>query len=187
MLVSHGVTVERATERDASLLANLLELYIHDLSDVFPIEIGGDGRFGYGTLPLYWSKPDTHFAFLFRRHAKVAGFALVTRGSPATSNPEDLDLAEFFVLRSARRSGVGRIAASLLFNQLPGNWVVRVCEANSAALAFWENAIARYTRGAPSKSLWPGKHHLFCVHSFRSVDPESPGLLDSPPPDRFVR
>jgi len=170
MRVKHNVTLELATERDATLLANLLELYIHDLSEVFPIELGVDGRFGYASLPLYWSRPDTHFAFLFRLNSRIAGFALVTRGSPATSDLQDLDLAEFFVLRSYRRSGIGRIAASLLFDRLPGHWVVRVSEANSAAVPFWEDTISRYTHGAASKRMRPGKQHLFHVHSFRSAD-----------------
>jgi len=170
MLVKRNVTLERATESDAILLANLLELYVHDLSEVFPVELGVDGRFGYGSLPLYWSEPDTHFGFLFRLNSRIAGFALVTRGSPATSDPQDLDLAEFFVLRSYRRSGIGRIAASLLFDRLPGHWVVRVSEGNSAAVPFWEDTISRYTHGAASKRMRPGKQHLFHVHSFRSAD-----------------
>jgi hypothetical protein len=42
------VTLDAATEADAELLSNLLELYIHDLSGVFPsVELGANGRFGY--------------------------------------------------------------------------------------------------------------------------------------------
>jgi hypothetical protein len=32
------------------ILANLLELYIHDFSEFHDSEIGADGRFGYGTF-----------------------------------------------------------------------------------------------------------------------------------------
>ena len=54
-----AVSLDAATRSDALLLFNLLELYIHDLSDVFPhIELGPDGRFGYERLPLYWSEPE---------------------------------------------------------------------------------------------------------------------------------
>jgi len=170
MLVENNVTIKLATERDATLLANLLELYIHDLSEVFPVELGVEGRFGYGKLPLYWTQPDTHFAFLFRFDARIAGFALVARDFAAIADSH-LDLAEFFVLRSYRRSGVGRLAAYLLFDHLPGDWVVRVSEANSAAVLFWESTISRCACGAALKTRRPGKHHLFHVHSFRSADP----------------
>jgi GNAT superfamily N-acetyltransferase len=108
MITSQEITLEIATAGDRRLLSNLLELYLHDLSEIFPIQVGADGRFGYDKLPRYWSEPDTHYAYLIRCKTDVAGFALVTRGSPATDDPNDLDVGEFFVLRSYRRSGIGR-------------------------------------------------------------------------------
>jgi predicted acetyltransferase len=144
-----SVTLDRATAEDAPLLANLLELYIHDLSAIFPhVELGADGRYGYRGLPLYWSEPDRRFAFLIRCQGRVAGFALATRGSPLGDDPEVLDVAEFFVLRRYRGSGVGRRAVSLLWERLRGRWMVRVGEANSAALTFWRKAVAEFTHGA---------------------------------------
>ena len=142
------VTLDAARIDDAPLLANLLELYLHDLSEIFPINPGADGRFGYERLPLYWSEPTRRFAYLIRSREEVAGFALVTRGSPATDDPENLDVAEFFVLRSNRRSGIGRRAAFLLWDRLPGRWVVRVSEKNRGGIPFWESAIREYTGGA---------------------------------------
>jgi predicted acetyltransferase len=168
MLASHAVTLQPATVADAALLANLLELYVHDLSEVFPVEIGSNGRFGYAKLSLYWSEPSTHWAFLIRSGLQIAGFALVTRGSPATTDPHDLDLAEFFVLRSYRRSGVGCSAAFALWDRLPGRWIVRVSEAHRTGLLFWERVIETYTHGTPSRTAHPGKHHMFRVFSFRS-------------------
>ena len=163
------VALEVAPASSAPLLSNLMELYVHDLSEIFPVEIGPDGRFGYDQLPLYWFRPETHHAFLIRYGARVAGFALVTRGSPATDNPEDLDLAEFFVLRSCRRSGVGRRAAFLLWNHFPGQWIVRVSEAHPVGIAFWEATIREYTQGAFSTKEHPGRHHMFRVFSFSAT------------------
>ena len=166
MVTSQDVTLEVATNSASSLLSNLLELYMHDLSEIFPIKVGVDGRFGYDKLSRYWSEPDTHFAYFIRSKADVAGFALVTRGSPATDDPADLDMTEFFVLRSYRRGGVGRRAAFLLWDRLPGRWVVRVSEMNPAALVFWEGAIREYTHGAWHEKKHPGKSHMFRVFSF---------------------
>ena len=150
---SSAVTLERATAGQAPLLANLLELYIHDLSAAFRhIELGEDGRYGYRALPLYWSEPERRFAFLIRCQGRIAGFALATRGSPLSDDPDVLDVAEFFVLRRYRRSGVGRRAAALLWQRLPGQWLVRVSEGNSGALPFWRGVIAEYTRGAALES-----------------------------------
>src|SRR2546427_27506 len=59
MTNSHEIVLEVATLADATLLSNLLELYIHDLSEAFPsIELNPDGRFGYDKLALYWSEPE---------------------------------------------------------------------------------------------------------------------------------
>src|SRR4029453_12175028 len=98
MITSDVVTLEVAGPDRAHLLSNLLELYIHDMSEIFPLELGAAGRFGYGSLPLYWSEPEKRFAFLIRAGSRLAGFVLVTRGSPVTNHPDDLDVAEFFVL-----------------------------------------------------------------------------------------
>jgi predicted acetyltransferase len=166
MIGSQVVALDAASASTAPILANLLELYVHDLSRIFAIGIGADGRFGYDRLPLYWSEPDTHFAFLIRVSGQLAGFALVTRGSPATNDPEDLDVAEFFILRSYRRARIGRRAAFMLWGARPGHWVVRVSEANPAGLGFWEATIRDYTGGAFDKTQQPGKRHAFHVFTF---------------------
>jgi predicted acetyltransferase len=122
------VLLEAAAPGDAGLLANLLELYIHDLSEVFPVELGADGRFGYETLPGYWSEPDRRFPFLIRLGGRLAGFVLVTRGVLPSNDPDVFDIAEFFVLRRFRRLGVARRAAFLVWDRFPGRWTVRVSE-----------------------------------------------------------
>lgn len=169
-MASPTVSLEPATAADAVLLANLLELYVHDLSEVFPnIEIGADGRYGYPKLPLYWSEPERRFAFLIRMDRRISGFALVTRGSPAVEDPSVLDVAEFFVLRGDRRYGIGRQAAFLLWSRLRGTWTVRVLEANRGGLAFWSNTVAQYTDGAASEFTWGGQANPWRVFSFQSA------------------
>lgn len=90
---SEAVTLQRATRDAAPLLQNLLELYLHDMSEFFPVEPGPDGRFGYEKLELYWTQPAVRQAFLIQRGGRVAGFALATRGSPASDDPAVLGFA----------------------------------------------------------------------------------------------
>ena len=158
-----------ANSEDAPLLANLLELYSHDLSDVFRLEVGAEGRFGYAKLPLYFNEPDRRFAFLFRLGGKLAGFALINRGSPVSDDPEVLDMAEFFVLRRYRRAGVGARAAQMLWNRLPAPWVVRVSAGNRTGRAFWTPTIARYSAGRYEETQRPGMPHGWHVFQFSSV------------------
>jgi predicted acetyltransferase len=163
------VVLQVATASDAPLLSNLLELYIHDLSEVFPsLELGSDGRYGYDKLPLYWSESERRFAFLIQSHGLVAGFVLATRGSPASEDPDVLDIAEFFVARSHRRLGVGRQAAFLLWKALPGRWTVRVYEANRAALGFWSRVIAEFAHGAAAETERTDDGKIWRVFWFES-------------------
>lgn len=167
------MTIHRIGANDAKLLENLLQLYIHDLSEIFDVAIGADGRYAYDRLPRYWSDPLNHYAFLIRCNGAVAGFAMVTRGSPATDRTDDLDLAEFFVLRTHRRTSVGRRAAQLLWRELTGRWVVRVSELNRNALPFWERVVQDFTAGDFLRSEYRGKTSGFRVFIFDSRKPRS--------------
>jgi predicted acetyltransferase len=146
--MSDEVTLQLATAEDLPRLANLLELYIHDLSVLFAVDVGPDGRFGYPALERYVREPQARFAYLIRAGSQLAGFALAQRGSPMTDDPSDLDVAEFFVLRRHRRAGVGQRAARLLWERTRGHWIVRVAADNLPARAFWRATIAAYS-GAP--------------------------------------
>lgn len=181
MTDSELVTLRPATRDDAALLSNLLELYIHDVCDIFPsVELGADGRFGYPKLPLYWSEPNTRFAYLIERSGRVAGFVLATRGSPVTPDPEVLDVAEFFVLRKYRRLGVGQRAAALLWQRLPGKWTVRVSEGNPKATAFWRSVTREQASGTVVEDTRPGTPHAWRVLAF-----ESPPLFTKLERDAF--
>jgi predicted acetyltransferase len=171
-----AVSLQRATPDMAPLLANLLELYSHDLSGIFAVELGPDGRFGYAKLPLYWQHRDERFAFLVKHGERIAGFALATRGSPATGDDQDLDVAEFFVLRAFRRTGVGRRAAALLWDTVPGRWVVRVSAGNEPGLEFWRAAVGEYTNGAFDTGARAGHPHDWCIFTFtsRAAPPRQP-------------
>ncbi len=172
MAPSYEVLLEPAKPEDAPLLGRFMELYLHDLSDVFPIDLGPDGRFGYDRLPLYFEEPERRFPFVIRANGRPAGFALVTRGSPATPDPADLDIAEFFVARPYRRSSVGRAAAFALWDRMRGRWVVRVSEGNRRGLPFWQKIIAEYTKEVFSRERLAGSPHPWCVLTFCSAQGE---------------
>jgi len=168
MNVADEVHLEPAAATSEPLLANLLQFYLHDLSETFPIELGPDGRFGYSRLAAYFSQPDRNIPWLIFRGSSVVGFVLVTRGSPVSDDPEVLDVAEFFVLRSQRRHGVGGRAAQQLWARLPGQWTVRVSEGNHAGLRFWPAVIRDCAGAAFVESHRSGKPHDWRVFSFRS-------------------
>jgi predicted acetyltransferase len=131
-----------ASREQQPVLANLLELYAHDFSELMDVPLGDDGRFGYPRLRLYWEEPN-RFPFLVRS-GTLAGFALVKRGSEVSGDETVWDMAEMFVVRGMRRRGIGTQVAHEVWRRLPGAWEVRVMQANAAALPFWARAIGEF-------------------------------------------
>jgi len=163
------VSLEAASQSDGEELSDLLARYVAELSPLFAIEADADGRFRYDKLPLYWTEPDRRFAFFIRSGQERVGFVLACRESATNDLPEHLDVAEFFVVPAHRGRGVGCRAAFLLWDRLPGHWVVRVSQANSAALPFWRHTVQSYTGGAFTVSERPGRPAGWYVFSFRSA------------------
>ena len=118
---------------DKPVIRKLLELYCYDFSEFTKEDVNEHGLFGYRYLDHYWTEPDRH-PFLIQVDGRLAGLALVRSGKPH-------DMAEFFVLRKYRRTGVGKHAAGLLFAAFPGEWQVRELSGNQEAIAFWRAVI----------------------------------------------
>jgi predicted acetyltransferase len=127
------VVVRPATEVDRPVLWRLLQLYLHDFSELEGNDLQPDGEFAYPHFDVYWTDADRH-PFLFEVDGAPAGFALVRSGPTH-------DLAEFFVVRKHRRHAVGRRAAVDVFARFPGEWQVRQLDSNPGATRFWRAAI----------------------------------------------
>jgi len=145
-----------ATHADRARIENLLELYLHDFSEILGFTPGENGRFGYADLDLYWNASG-RFPFLIRADGQLAGFALVAQGSQVSGDPAVLDVAEFFVVRGLRRRGVGAAAAVRVFESFPGTWEVRVMEQNAGAQVFWERVVSSFTQGRFESCTWRSK------------------------------
>jgi predicted acetyltransferase len=137
------IEVIPATPEQEPILANLLELYMHDFSEFLDLELGPDGRFGYSNLSLYRLQPN-RYPFLVRVNGRLAGLVLMKRGSAISGNAAVWDMAEFFVVRGYRRLGIGTAIAQEVWKRFPGRWEVRVMESNDSAHRFWEHAITKF-------------------------------------------
>jgi predicted acetyltransferase len=141
------IAIVQATQADEPLLAALAELYIYDFTEFTGEDVGDDGRFGSDWLARYWTEPD-RYAFIVRGEGKLAGFALVRRGSEFGDDSAPWNMAEFFVLRKYRRQKVGRALATAMFDRFRGTWQVHELAANTPAQSFWRRIIGDYTAGA---------------------------------------
>jgi predicted acetyltransferase len=147
------------------ILANLLELYIHDFSEFRKTELGPDGRFGYPKLPLYWREQGRH-PLLVRMDGGLIGFALVKRGSEISGSGSVWDMAEFFVLRGYRGRGIGSEIAHKIWRQFPGSWELRVTQSNRSAHRFWQRAITRFKGKVTHSRRVEKAGESWCLFSF---------------------
>jgi predicted acetyltransferase len=168
---SADIQLELALREQSPILANLLELYAHDFSEFHALDIGTEGRFGYKSLPLYWSESNRH-PFLIRCDGKLAGLVLVKRGSEISDNQEVWDMAEFFVLRGCRRRKIGTLAAQEVWRRFPGLWEVRTMQSNPSAIFFWKRAISDFIRESIQPVRIEKEGRSWQLFSFKS----KPGL-----------
>jgi predicted acetyltransferase len=124
------------------LLRNLFEHYIHDMAEWFEIDTKADGSYSYDTSVIWHSGYD---AYLAKIGDSIAGFALVGSAAEWLGDIPAHDMREFFVIRRFRRSGLGERMATLVWNERPGEWLVRVLELNAPAVLFWRSAISRHS------------------------------------------
>lgn len=135
------------------LLSRLMQLYAYDFSETTGDDVGEDGLFRAPSVDLCWAEPWRH-PFLVRADGRCAGFVIVSGRSRLVEGLACWDVAEFFVLRKYRRSGVGTRAATLAFDAFRGPWEVRQTVRNTAATAFWRKVVERYTGGRFHEVMW---------------------------------
>jgi predicted acetyltransferase len=161
------VEVVPAAAGQEPIVANLLELYSHDFSEVIELQLGPDGRFGYPELPLYWNE-EGRFPFLVKVDGCLAGVVLVAKGSRIREDPHVWDMAEFFIVRGCRRQGIGSAVAHEIWRRFPGRWEVRVLERNQPARAFWAAAADAFTGGTAARDGVEREKKRWEVFSFVS-------------------
>lgn len=146
--MSGDLVVSRAGADEMAIVANLMQFYLHDFSELWfdravEGELGPDGRYaGYPSLETYGRKPCRE-AWLFRIKGLPVGFALVNDVARSPT-PIDRAVAEFFVVRKHRRRGVGLTAAHALFGSAWGVWEAATVRRNAGARAFWRRAAETY-------------------------------------------
>jgi predicted acetyltransferase len=167
-----GLSVDVATADERPIFDNLLQLYVHDFSELFAgtprCDLGDDGRYAVDIPIGTWWTAAQHVPLLFRLDGRLAGFALLN----ATGHgdvPIDRNVAEFFVVRKYRRTGLGRAAAQTLFSRYPGRWEAAVMRANTGARTFWDRtitshgALAGIEIGESSNFTWNGTIFRFAI------------------------
>jgi predicted acetyltransferase len=144
------VQLVEVPEAGKPVLRHLLELYQHDFSEYDGADVNEHGTYDYTYLDHYWTEKGRD-AFFIRVDGRLAGLVLVNSYCYLRREPGARSIAEFFVMRKYRRRGVGRWAATQVFERFPGQWEVIQHGANRPSYLFWETVIGAYTGGRYEK------------------------------------
>ncbi|MFI9831992.1 GNAT family N-acetyltransferase [Streptomyces sp. NPDC051913] len=144
------ISVRPVTPTDRPTLDRLWLLFRHDLS-----EFGGqlpnpDGMFRTERLEAAFSGDKDWAAYLFSSAQQPVGFAFV-RGLDGPTRV----LNSFFVVRGARRAGIGMRAVRDVVARHPGAWTVAFQDANPGAVRFWRRVADQLAPGAWTEERRP--------------------------------
>ena len=144
------------------MIERLWQLYSHDMSEFRGTLPNGEGKYKAGRLPTYFGDPDRS-GYLISYLGAPAGFAFVS-GLLA----ERRAMGDFFVVRAARRKGVGHEVVRQLFDQHPGGWEIAFQSENGGVPEFWRRVVSEAVgtewreelRPVPDKPHIPPDHFI---------------------------
>lgn len=157
-----AIECRRAQASDFDALEQMLELYQHELSDIWIQDLDESGRYGYD-LSRHRAA-DRWFAYVMLISGRHAGFALV---APAcVTRKEGCWMEQFFVIKRHRRQGVGSALARFVISQHAGPWEIGQMPGNDSARRFWLSVIGQVTSGRFEKTevttgWWQGTVQCF--------------------------
>jgi predicted acetyltransferase len=137
-------TFERIDHSRDAILRNLYEHYIHDMSEWLGIDTRDDGAFGFDTSSLWQGD---YSVYLAKVDGSLAGFGVIGPAQRWLGHADVRDMKDLFVLRRFRHQGIASAFATHLWNEFPGEWLIRVLVANKPALPFWRRAVRDYMQG----------------------------------------
>jgi predicted acetyltransferase len=137
-----NLSISKIGTESEAVLRNLFQHYLPEMAEWFDVEAEPDGSYAYDFSSI-WKNYGVYVAKIDNAHA---GFALVGSAAEWLEDSCAHDVHEFFVVREFRRGHVGQRMAEFLWDQYPGEWLVRVLEANTPAMLFWRKTIASYAR-----------------------------------------
>jgi predicted acetyltransferase len=151
------------TEADVPLVERLWQLYSHDMSEARGTLPNDDGLYKPGRLASYLGDPEDVDGYLIWYRDAPAGFAFV-RGLSG----ELVTMGDFFVVRAARRQGVGNEVVEELFARYRGRWEIGFQGNNGGAPEFWRRVVSAAVgthwqeerRPVPDKPHIPDDHFI---------------------------
>jgi predicted acetyltransferase len=167
--VSVSVRDARSAPADRLWIQSVYRDYLDDLNSGTGIGTGifpALGEVGHreGDQIAHWFGDPNTFPLIIVKGREPVGFARVLRAvAGGSASRIDYRMAEFFVMRTRRRLGIGQTAVQLIFSRFAGRWEISEYLRNTAAVTFWRRVVASYTRGTYQERIVNGDevHQVF--------------------------
>ncbi len=141
------IKIEKIENKDKSVLNNLFQLYLHDITASLSMDVNEHGLFEYNEIDYYFNNDSKHFAYFIKVSGNIAGFVLIDDNFMVlTKDNNNFDLSEMFVLNAYKGKGIGNIVANKVFDMHKGTWEVKPVPRSEGAKRFWERTIKEYTK-----------------------------------------
>lgn len=140
------IDLEKIDNKDKSVLNNMFQLYLHDITASLPMDLNEHGLFEYNEIDFYFNGDENHHAFFVKVDGKYAGFVLIDDNFMVLKKEKgNYDFSEMFILNAYKNKGIGKEIAIKIFDMFRGNWEVKPVPRSDGAKRFWEKIIKEYT------------------------------------------
>ncbi|MCK8601876.1 GNAT family N-acetyltransferase [Desulfoferrobacter suflitae] len=138
-VITRMVPIEDSNHHVYENLAQAYEAEFSPVTGKFPEE---NGKYKLDTICR-----EPHFGYLFYEDNIPIGFVVLG------FLDQSYDVAEFYVIPTHRRHGIGRHMALRVFARYHGHWQVRQMVKADWAVAFWRRVIGEYCAGEYQEDL----------------------------------
>ena len=141
----------RHSKKDRQWIHDVYPEYLDALADLNTglFSVLGASNSHQDEIFANWFANDQSHPLVILKGSDAVGFALVTRPRiPAAGETSaNYNMSEFFVRKAHRRVGIGRDAATLIFDRFAGEWEIVEYQRNPGAIAFWRRVLTTYGKG----------------------------------------
>lgn len=151
------IRLEKVTAAQRTLLYNLNQKYLYEMTNYYDDPLDADGNLHYGWFDAYFTDP-RRTALLIYDDAALVGFAMLCPYSHFDDTPDHV-LAEFTIFPMYRGRRLAMQAARAIFENYPGRWEVKYNEKNAPAKGLWTKVTAPY---APARRPYSEDETVLC-------------------------
>lgn len=164
--MERNISLSRIKLKDKSVLTNMFQLYMHDITAFLPMELNSHGLFDYQYIDSYFIPNENRFAYFIHIDGKLAGFVMISDDFMVLDKEEPkFNMSEMFIVNAYKNKGFGEKVATKIFDMYKGSWEVRPVPQSEGAKKFWERIIKKYTNDNYKESFPKPNRCVFTFHN----------------------